>query len=130
MFNRTAVALLFLLVGFAAQDAAAYYHTPTGRWISRDPIKYSAGDPNLYRYNLSNPVRYTDPRGLNADDQYEFDVWVIQEKRRGGQWLANLPACPCTLSYDRCYFMEEGNIERNAGWNIPCLLYTSDAADE
>jgi RHS repeat-associated protein len=34
-----------------------------GRWISRDPIGFAAGDPNLYRFADNDPVSFTDPTG-------------------------------------------------------------------
>src|SRR5262249_40407370 len=39
------------------------YDAATGRWVSEDPIRYSAGDPNLLRYVGNNPVNAVDPNG-------------------------------------------------------------------
>jgi hypothetical protein len=40
-----------------------------GRWVSEDPIGFTAADPNLYRYNGNNPTNATDPSGLlEVDD--------------------------------------------------------------
>ncbi len=36
----------------------------SGRWISKDPIGFAAGDSNLYRYVGNNPTNATDPSGL------------------------------------------------------------------
>ena len=47
------------LVHFGARD----YDPETGRWISRDPILFAGGDPNLYRYGVDNPVNFIDPSG-------------------------------------------------------------------
>jgi RHS repeat-associated protein len=41
-----------------------YYDTRSARWISQDPKKFSAGDPNLFRYVRNSPVIYVDPSGL------------------------------------------------------------------
>ena len=38
--------------------------TPVGRFISRDPIRYRAGDINLYRFVGNNPYGRVDPFGL------------------------------------------------------------------
>jgi len=38
-----------------------------GTWVQRDPIGYSSGDPNLYRFERSSPVAYTDPFGQSCD---------------------------------------------------------------
>jgi RHS repeat-associated protein len=41
--------------------------SPTlGRWLQKDPLSFTAEDANLYRYVVSNPVKFTDPLGLFA----------------------------------------------------------------
>ncbi len=51
---------------------ARYYDSGLGRFISEDPIGFSAGDTNLYRYVNNNPTNFTDPTGTTisgwADD--------------------------------------------------------------
>jgi RHS repeat-associated protein len=42
---------------------ARYYDSKVGRFISEDPIGFSAGDTNLYRYVGNNSTNYTDPSG-------------------------------------------------------------------
>jgi RHS repeat-associated protein len=37
----------------------------TGRWDSRDPAAFGAGDTNLYRYVLNNPALYVDWNGTD-----------------------------------------------------------------
>ena len=44
---------------------ARYYDPNTGRFLGEDPIGFAAGDQNLYRYVLNNPVNLTDPDGEN-----------------------------------------------------------------
>ena len=46
---------------------ARYYDPTLGRFISKDPIEFMAGDFNFYRYVGNDPVNYTDPSGLEAD---------------------------------------------------------------
>ena len=46
------------LVKFGARD----YDPETGRWISKDPIRFDGGI-NLYAYANNDPVNYTDPTG-------------------------------------------------------------------
>jgi RHS repeat-associated protein len=48
------------LVRFGARD----YDPRTGRWTAKDPIGFSAGDGNLYRYVGGDPVNLVDPSGL------------------------------------------------------------------
>jgi RHS repeat-associated protein len=47
---------------------ARYYDSVNGRFISEDPIGFSARDGNLYRYVFNNSVNYIDPSGK--------DVWI------------------------------------------------------
>ena len=43
-----------------------FYASHLGRWINRDPIRYLAGDMNLYGYVLENPIRFLDLLGLEV----------------------------------------------------------------
>jgi hypothetical protein len=45
-------------------DNARWYDSATGRFWQQDPIGFSAGDGNLYRYVGNGPTNYTDPSGL------------------------------------------------------------------
>ena len=47
-----------------------YTDLATRRWMSQDPIGFSAGDPNLYRYVGNNPANLTDPSGLASVSDY------------------------------------------------------------
>jgi RHS repeat-associated protein len=46
---------------------ARYYDPMVGRFISEDPIGFSAGDTNLYRYVNNSPTNWTDPTGKFAN---------------------------------------------------------------
>jgi RHS repeat-associated protein len=50
------------LVRFGARD----YDAETGRWTSRDPVLWSGGQANLYRYCHADPINWVDPRGLQT----------------------------------------------------------------
>jgi uncharacterized protein RhaS with RHS repeats len=55
---------------------ARYYDPPLGRFVSEDPIGFTALDTNLYRYTANNPINYVDPMGLEGDIPYwEDDDW-------------------------------------------------------
>src|SRR5205823_6131475 len=41
-----------------------YIDSATGRWISEDPMRFQAGDSNLYRYVGNNVTNASDPSGL------------------------------------------------------------------
>ena len=45
---------------------ARYYDAMSGRFLSTDPLGFSAGDSNLYRYVFNNPINLTDPLGLQV----------------------------------------------------------------
>src|SRR5690606_35912917 len=40
-----------------------HYDPATGRFMSQEPVGFSAGDENLYRYVNNNPVNDIDPSG-------------------------------------------------------------------
>jgi RHS repeat-associated protein len=44
-------------------NRARYYDPATGRWVERDPLGFSAGDSNLYRYVFNDPTTLKDPNG-------------------------------------------------------------------
>jgi RHS repeat-associated protein len=46
---------------------ARYYDAGNGRFISEDPIGFSAGDSNLTRYVENSPTNFTDPSGLQPN---------------------------------------------------------------
>jgi RHS repeat-associated protein len=52
------------LTRFGARD----YDPQTGRWSAKDPIRFGAGDANLYGYVNADPV--------NALDPFGFDIWI------------------------------------------------------
>ena len=43
---------------------ARTYSAELGRFLQMDPIKFDAGDPNIFRYVGNDPVNGTDPSGL------------------------------------------------------------------
>jgi RHS repeat-associated protein len=55
------------LVRFGARDYDAF----AGRWMTRDPIRFAAGDVNLYEYVRSRPLSRIDPLGLT---EWPFDA--------------------------------------------------------
>ena len=46
---------------------ARYYDSTTGSFLSSDPIGFSGGDANLYRYVRNDPANHQDPTGLVID---------------------------------------------------------------
>ena len=45
---------------------ARYYDRAIGRFISEDPLSFSAGDPNLYAYVGNQPLTHVDPLGTTS----------------------------------------------------------------
>jgi RHS repeat-associated protein len=43
---------------------ARYYDPEIGRFLTEDPLRFGAGDVNLYRYVFNGPITLTDPYGL------------------------------------------------------------------
>jgi RHS repeat-associated protein len=56
-----------------------WYHPRLGRWVSRDPIGYAAGDANLYRYVGNSPVTWSDPLGL-FEISIAFNAFIPRTK--------------------------------------------------
>jgi RHS repeat-associated protein len=61
------------------------YSAELGRFLQTDPIRFDAGDRNLYRYVANGSVNFKDPLGLIrrlGDDEgqqsYTVEVWVCE----------------------------------------------------
>ncbi len=50
------------LVRFGVRD----YDAQIGKWTAKDPIRFAAGDANLYGYVLNDPVNWIDSLGLES----------------------------------------------------------------
>ena len=71
--NRTGTTAVGFRFGYTGRELdaqtglyyyrARYYDPMVGRFISEDPIGFSAGDTNLYRYVNNSPTNFTDPSG-------------------------------------------------------------------
>ncbi len=47
------------LLRFGVRD----YEGETGRWLSKDPIRFGGGQTNFYGYTFNDPVNFVDPSG-------------------------------------------------------------------
>lgn len=54
-----------------------WYSSGLSRWISRDPIGYTAGD-NYYEYVHSSPIALIDSLGLSPQDVRALIDWINQ----------------------------------------------------
>jgi RHS repeat-associated protein len=53
-------------------NRARYYDPELGRFVSEDPLGFSANDENLYRYGLNNPRTLVDPLGTDSALEYRI----------------------------------------------------------
>ncbi|MBY0516244.1 MAG: RHS repeat-associated core domain-containing protein [Bacteriovoracaceae bacterium] len=51
---------------FKNMNRARYYDPSSGRFLSEDPIGFSGGDYNLYRYVTNQPTVQSDPSGTSG----------------------------------------------------------------
>jgi RHS repeat-associated protein len=56
-----------------AYNRARYYRFDVGQWQGEDPIRFGAGDGNLYRYVGNNATNATDPTGLDDWGDHQAD---------------------------------------------------------
>jgi RHS repeat-associated protein len=71
---------------------ARAYDPETGRFLQQDPLGFAAGDLNLYRYVLNDPVNFTDPDG----QAWKFFIrGAVRYATRGAIWLCKLSSS-CT----------------------------------
>lgn len=69
MFTGREYATKFAIYEYRARA----YHPALGRFMSEDPIGFSAGDYNLFRYVGNDPLDKTDPMGLLS--------WIVRRRR-------------------------------------------------
>ncbi|MBK9516044.1 MAG: PASTA domain-containing protein [Anaeromyxobacter sp.] len=103
------------LVHFGARD----YDPATGRWTSKDPIGFAAGDTNLYAYAGNDPVNRIDPSGLE-------DVCAGRRRVRPGDTL--FVSSHETDFYDSSRLSPNG-FRRHLNLNEPVTFRGMDPSD-
>lgn len=58
---------------------ARFYDPATGRFLSKDPIGFEAGDTNLYRYVGNGPQNAVDPSGKLTSDTDQQEQMISQD---------------------------------------------------
>lgn len=69
-----------------------YYSPGLQRFISEDPIEFTAGDANLYSYALNNPIGYTDPSGLDGRTPPNPNPYLPNPDRKPPGWNPSWPS--------------------------------------
>ena len=99
------------LVQFGVRD----YDANTGRWTSKDPIRFEGNDTNLYGYVLNDPVNLTDPLGLYGTKSCK--LYDDLAEKYGGSYFKDFarPACntfPKGETDDKSFFTNRSNCIR------------------
>jgi RHS repeat-associated protein len=112
-------------------NRARWYDSATGRWQTPDPLGFTAGDSNLYRYVSNHPPIATDPSGLqppaatftlnlNKKDQLQFysdfleAPRTLQEKEIAALtyvWMKDLSGGLVNADQLRVLRIAEGQVE-------------------
>jgi RHS repeat-associated protein len=82
---------------------ARYYDARVGRFLSTDPIGFTAGDANLYRYVGNSPTNFTDPSGLLSSAQQAalLSIAVYGVKEFNYPRPAHAPRTLCDIAPDK-----------------------------
>ena len=67
-----------------------FYSDDLGRFLQQDPIRFDAGDFNLYRYCGNDPIDRSDPDGLAWDP--DSGVWGFKQYAEFGKAMFVDPA--------------------------------------
>jgi RHS repeat-associated protein len=99
VLSASTFAWVYLHQGGRFDATSGLYHfrfrdySPTlGRWSSLDPIRYAAGDVNLYRTVFNAPTVFTDPSGLAGSSLSEKIKDTFDFFKNIGDHLKHLPA--------------------------------------
>jgi Domain of unknown function (DUF4347) len=66
----------------------------TGRWSSQDPLRFAAGDVNLYRYAGNSSTNLADAEGLEIAIGFPKDGTTKVANWWNSWWVPNLPINP------------------------------------
>lgn len=71
---------------------ARYYDAASGRFISKDPLRFLGDDTNLYRYTANAPLTSLDPDGLKSVAVFQDKDWdlalILTRLLNANYWFA------------------------------------------
>ena len=95
---------------------ARYLNVLQGRWLSADPLRFEAGDYNLYRYVGNEPLGRMDPSGLGCLGGIGINFSIPLPALFG--WLM------CSIGFGGCYACYSCHSHREncieGGFSIAC----------
>ncbi len=110
---------------------ARYYDANLSHFASSDPIGFSGGDINLYRYARNNPIKFIDPLGLRLLGQTRCrngkveSVWVSHDEPA--------PIQESTLVHESKHaeqYESAGGCDTDPNWEAEACQAELDAADK
>jgi hypothetical protein len=97
---------------------ARWYDPARGRFVSRDPVGFAAGDANLYRYVRNTPPGTSDPLGLMPNDR---DVITLDELIRRIEVIENL-----SMNDRKTAFEVLSSVPNFIGWKYLYMCKSGD----
>jgi RHS repeat-associated protein len=114
---------------FGARD----YDPETGRWAAKDPLRFAAGDSNLYSYAFGDPVNMLDPSGLDPWYEDAFEFWghwgniggLFVSELGGASYLASqLSGGYSVAGHEDTFVVRGGAINPNDILGMPSNTFT------
>ena len=85
-----------------------YFNPWTGNWMGRDPIRFIAGDENLYRYVSNSPTNAADSLGENVKREYSRPSGTVPPYETARIKIALIvDTSACKMKSEKC----EGNVK-------------------
>ncbi|GIV87044.1 MAG: hypothetical protein KatS3mg054_1073 [Chloroflexus sp.] len=87
---------------------AREYDPRTARWLQRDPIDASSGDPNLYRYAGNDPLNFTDVDGADKEEKQPNQSASKKAAEKTQEKVAFICVGDTTAAWFSWFFVERG----------------------
>ena len=113
------------------------YSVELGRFLQTDPIRFDAGDVNLYRYLANSPVRLFDPLGLedkssgSSTGLLSGDLVIFGGPGFSFRVLTYFGKCdkPCVV-FQICFRASIGMMAGIGGWTNKSILKNVDETSD